>query len=157
MTGLVWTENLSRVRFKVSLEYFSPVLAQQWLTLMVSDLNDYMRTKERDESTRSIEYLQAQVEKSKVADLRNVFYQLIQEQTQKAMLAEAREEFVYKTLDKAIVPEIKSKPKRALICVIMTFIGGILSLFVVHVHHGMQIRKSILGLHFSHGPRPQLE
>jgi LPS O-antigen subunit length determinant protein (WzzB/FepE family) len=128
---------------KVSLEFYSPVLAQKWLTLLVADLNEYMRNKERDESQRSIEYLQAQVEKSKVADLRNVFYQLIQEQTQKAMLAEAREEFVYKTLDKAIVPELKSKPKRALIVIILTFIGGLLSLFVVHAMHAMQVRKTV--------------
>ena len=47
---------LGRLRFdresnagtvKVSLEYYSPVLAQKWLTLLVADLNHYMQQNEK--------------------------------------------------------------------------------------------------------------
>lgn len=123
----------------IAFEFYSAKLAQQWVSLLVKDLNEYMREKELKESRRSIEYLQAQIDKSNVAELRNLFYQLIQEQTQKAMLAEAREEFVYKIIDDAIVPEIKSKPKRAVLVVILTMVGGVLSILLVHLQHAMSV------------------
>lgn len=123
----------------ISFEFYSAKLAQQWVSLLVKDLNEYMRQKEQQESQRSIEYLRAQIEKSKVAELRNLFYQLIQEQTQKAMLAEVRDEFVYKVIDDAIVPEIKSKPKRAILVVVLTFVGGVLSILLVHLQHAIRV------------------
>lgn len=128
---------------KISFEFYSAKLAQQWVSLLVKDLNEYMRHKELQESQRSIEYLQAQIDKSRVAELRNLFYQLIQEQTQKAMLAEAREEFVYKVIDDAIVPEIKSKPKRAILVIVLTFAGGILSLLLVHLQHAIRVNLQL--------------
>lgn len=125
----------------VTLEFYSPVLAQKWLTLMVSDLNNYMREIEQRESKRSIEYLQKQIDKSDVAEVKNLFYQLIQEQTQKAMLAEARDEFVYKTIDAAIVPEKKSKPSRALLVVLVTFLGGVVAVILVNMLHFFQVGR----------------
>lgn len=121
----------------ITLEFYSPVLVQQWLTAMVAELNDYMRAQELERSKRSIDYLQKQIEQTDVAELQKVFYQLIQEQTKKAMLAEARNEYVFSTIDPAIVPEEKSAPSRALICVVLTMLGGIFSLFLVHLRHAI--------------------
>ncbi|NQZ07051.1 MAG: LPS O-antigen length regulator [Algicola sp.] len=123
---------------KVTLEYYSPYIAQQWLTLLVKELNSYMRDQQHRESARSIEYLNKQIENTQVAELRNVFYQLIQEQTKKAMLAEAREEFVFKTIDAAIVPERKSKPMRSVLVILFTAFGGLLSLFGVHAYQALK-------------------
>jgi LPS O-antigen subunit length determinant protein (WzzB/FepE family) len=125
----------------VAFEFYSPVLAQQWLTLLVKDLNAYMRDKEHRESARSIEYLNKQIANTQVAELRKVFFQLVQEQTKNAMLAEAREEFVFKTIDVAVVPEIKSKPFRAIIVIIITLFGGVLSLFSVHVFQAIRQKR----------------
>ena len=122
----------------VAFEFYSPFLAKEWVTLLVKDLNSYMRDQQHRESARSIDYLNKQIENTQVAELRNVFYQLIQEQTKNAMLAEAREEFVFKTIDAAIVPERKSKPMRAIMVIIMTALGGLLSLFGVHVYQALK-------------------
>lgn len=127
----------------ITFEYFSPHIAQQWLTLLVKDLNGYMRDIELKESQRSVEYLQTQIANTEVAELKNVFFQLIQEQLKKAMLAEVREEFVFKTIDVAIVPEKKSKPSRAVICIIITMLGGLFSLFLVHLRQALMGRKMI--------------
>jgi len=42
---------------------------------------------------------------------------------------------VFKTIDPAVVPEEKSEPKRALICVLGTLLGGMLSVLIVLVRH----------------------
>ena len=47
------------------------------------------------------------------------------------MLAEVRQEYVFKTIDPAVAPEEKSKPSRALICLIGAFFGAIFGVIIV--------------------------
>lgn len=51
------------------------------------------------------------------------------------MLANASPEYLFKTLDPAVVPELKAKPKRALIFVLGVLLGGMLGVLVVLVRH----------------------
>ena len=59
------------------------------------------------------------------------------------MLAEVRPEYVFKTIDPAIAPEKKSKPSRALICIIGTFIGGVLGVVLVAIRHFGKTRVAV--------------
>lgn len=47
------------------------------------------------------------------------------------MLANAQKEYVFKAVDSAVVPQEKSAPKRALICIAAIMIGGMLGVLVV--------------------------
>ena len=67
-----------------------------------------------------------------------MFFELIQSQTETVMLAEVRPEYVFKTIDPAVIPEEKSKPSRALICVLGTLLGGMLGVVVVLIRHYAQ-------------------
>ena len=51
------------------------------------------------------------------------------------MLAQVRPEYVFKTIDPAVVPEKKSKPQRALICVLGTLLGGMFAVVIVLLRH----------------------
>ena len=90
---------------------------------------------EESEAEKSIEYLKQQVANTSLADLQAMFFELIQSQTETVMLAEVRPEYVFKTIDPAVVPEEKSKPSRALICVLGTLLGGIFGVMTVLVRH----------------------
>ena len=59
-----------------------------------------------------------------------VFFQMIEEQLKNKMLAEVQDEFVFKVIDPGVIPEEKAGPKRALICVLATMLGGILSVLI---------------------------
>jgi uncharacterized protein involved in exopolysaccharide biosynthesis len=117
----------------VSVEYYSPQVAKQWVDLFISTINEYMRARKLEQVNRNIEYLTIQIEKTAIADMREVFYQLIEEQTKSKMLAEASPEYAFVTVSKAMVPEEKSKPKRALVCILGTLLGGMLSVLWVLV------------------------
>ena len=119
----------------VSIEHQSPVIAAQWVNWLVNDVNAAVRMQDVDEAERSIEYLKQQAAKTSLADLQTVFFELIQSQTETVMLAEVRPEYVFKTIDPAIVPEVKSKPSRALICVLGTLLGGMLGVVIVLIRH----------------------
>ena len=111
----------------ISIEYYSPQLAKQWAELFVRSINDYMRERKLQQVNRNIEYLTAQVEKTAIADMREVFYQIIEEQTKSKMLAEASPEYAFVTVSRAMVPEEESKPKRALISILGMLFGCVLS------------------------------
>jgi len=74
--------------------------------------------------------------------MKNVFYQLIEEQTKTMMLTEVSDEYVLKTIDPAQVPDKKDQPKRALIVVLGTMLGGMLSVLLVLIGHFTNNKKS---------------
>lgn len=115
----------------IAIEFYSPKLAKQWLSWLIVDINEFMRIEDKKEAQTSIEFLHKQLDNIKIANMETVFYQLIEEQTKNMMLAHVKAEYVLKTIDPAQVPEEKAKPKRAIIVVIGTLLGGILSILLV--------------------------
>ena len=119
----------------VSIEYYSPQIAKQWLDMYVSAVNAHMQQRQVDKVTNNINYLQAQIEKTSIAEMREVFYTIIEEQTKNKMVAEASPEYAFVAVSPSMVPEEKSQPKRALICILGTLLGGMLSVLLVLAMH----------------------
>ena len=111
---------------RISVEHYSPYIAKQWVDFLVEDINSEIKRQDVSEAKGSIVFLQDQLAATPLADLQTVFYQLIEEQTKTIMLANARPEYLFKTLDPAVVREEPSGPNRLLICVIGFFLGGLL-------------------------------
>jgi uncharacterized protein involved in exopolysaccharide biosynthesis len=116
---------------RLTVEYYSPQLAKQWAELLVKAINVNFKQRDRDEATKSIQYLQNKIQETPVSDMQAVFYQLIEEQTKALMLAEVNDEYVFKTLSPARAAEEKSKPKRVLVVILGLFLGGMLSVIIV--------------------------
>lgn len=110
----------------VSVELMSPTEAKKWATWLIEDVNHYMRERDTTEAAKSIEYLQGQLEKTSLAEMKQIFYQLIEEQTKSMMLAQVRDEYALKIIDPAVEPEKKISPKRSLICIVSGMFGGFL-------------------------------
>ncbi len=119
----------------VSIDHQSPVIAAQWVNWLVEDVNAAVKAQDVSEAEKSIEYLKQQIANTSLADLQAMFFELIQSQTETVMLAEVRPEYVFKTIDPAVIPEEKSKPSRALICVLGTLLGGMLGVVIVLIRH----------------------
>ena len=119
----------------VSIEYYSPQIAKQWVDMYVDAVNRFMQQRQVDKVTKNITYLQEQIEKTSIAEMQEVFYTIIEEQTKNKMLAEASPEYVFVAVSPSMVPEQKSQPKRALICILGTLLGGMLSVLLVLIMH----------------------
>jgi len=125
----------------IAIEHYSPYVAKQWVDWLVQDINNTIRNQEVQQAQRSIDYLLNQIEQTKLAELQMGFFELIQSQTETIMLANASPEYLFKTLDPAVVPELKAKPSRALICVLGGLLGGMLGVLVVLVRHFARFRN----------------
>lgn len=119
----------------VSIEYYSPLIAKQWVDMYVESINRFMQQRQVDKVTRNIAYLQEQIGKTSIAEMREVFYTIIEEQTKSKMLAEASPDYAFVAVSPSMVPEQKSQPQRALICISGTLLGGMLSVLLVLVMH----------------------
>jgi len=119
----------------MSVEYYSPQIAQQWLDMYISAINQHMQERQMAKVTRNIEYLEAQIAKTTIAEMKEVFYTIIEEQLKSKMLAEANPDYAFVAVSSSMVPEQKSQPKRALICILGTLLGGILSVLMVLIMH----------------------
>jgi len=115
----------------IKLSFFSPYIAKQWLVWLVEDLNNFIREQDQQNSRDSIDYLIKQLEKTKIANMETVFYQLIEDQTKNMMLTQINKEYVLKTVDPAQVPDKKDSPNRAIIIVLGLMLGGMFSILVV--------------------------
>ena len=119
----------------ISVEYFSPELAKEWVDRLVIGINQHMQSRKLEKVNINIQYLEAQIQKTSIAEMREVFYTIIEEQIKSKMLAEASPEYAFVTVSPAMVPEEKSQPKRALICILGTLLGGMLATLIVLVRH----------------------
>lgn len=119
----------------VSIEYYSPQIAKQWLDLYISAINKNMQMRQIEKVSNNISYLEAQIGKTSIAEMREVFYTLIAEQTKDKMVAEASPDYAFVAVSPSMVPEEKSQPQRALICILGTLLGGMLSVLLLSVKH----------------------
>ena len=129
------TEDKKSGFVSLSIAHYSPMVAQQWVTWLVEDTNNTLRAQDVAEAENSIAYLKTQVDATSLTDLQSRFFEMIQSQTETIMLAKVREEYAFKTVDPAVIPEQKDKPKRALICLLGTLLGGMLSVLWVLIRH----------------------
>jgi uncharacterized protein involved in exopolysaccharide biosynthesis len=125
------TEDKKTGMVRLSVEYYSPFLAKKWVDNLVKAINEEMKNRDLAEALRSIDYLKKQIELTNISDVKTMFYSLIEEQTKTVMLANVRNEYVFQTIDPAVIAEKKAKPQRLLIIIFIAIISFFLSVSVI--------------------------
>ncbi len=126
----------------LSIKSYSPLAAKQWVDTMMADLNAHMRRRDVSEAEARIRFLEEKLEQTNIAEMQQVFYQLIEGETRTVMMANAQAEYVFRSIDPAVVPQEKSEPKRGLLLVLAFLLGSILSaMTVISVHLGKRSRR----------------
>jgi LPS O-antigen subunit length determinant protein (WzzB/FepE family) len=125
----------------ISVKHQSPVVAQAWTELIVRELNEFFRVKDKAEATAAVEYLNAQMSQTSFAQIRQVIAQLLQQKIQQLTLIEVRDFYVFDYIDPPAVMEFKSEPVRSIICIISALFGALLGVFVVLIRHFSMKKK----------------
>ncbi|NJD31288.1 MAG: hypothetical protein FIB04_05315 [Gammaproteobacteria bacterium] len=105
-------------------------LAARWANLMVERVNRDLRARAIAESEASIEYLNSEVAKTGVVELRQSLYRLVENQVKTIMFAKVRSQYAFKVIDPAYVPDADKyvRPKRLamiLIGALAGLVGGL--------------------------------
>lgn len=125
--------NVSETRgvIAITITHLSPVAAKQWVTLLVSDLNEWMKSKELILLSEKIGTVKNKIDNSSNEELKALLLQRIEVQYKKKILIEEEDDFVLKTIDAAQVAKEKSGPRRAVMCVLATLLGCIFGVVIV--------------------------
>ena len=122
----------------VSIEHYSPYIAKKWVDMYVAAINLHMQNRQVIKTTKNIDYLEAQIQKTSIAEMRKVFYSIMEEQTKNKMLAEATPEYAFVVVSPTMIPEEKSQPARASLCILITSLGAMFSCLLILVIHRLR-------------------
>lgn len=115
----------------INLTYYSPHLAKEWLELLVKELNALWKIKKLNKSDKLLKGLTQKAEETNISELQEVFYNLIAEQTKTNLLTQVNEESVFESVGSVVLPEDKSAPSRALICILAFILSASVSSLII--------------------------
>ncbi len=121
----------------VGVEHISPVFAHDFLNLIINEVNKIVQQKDMNEAINSLNFLEQESINTQTKGVSDTINNLIQAQLEKKMLAKVRNEYLLMTIDKPFIPEKKSSPQRALICIIGTILGFLISCILIFVQNAL--------------------
>lgn len=124
----------------LSISWTDADLAAEWAMELVSRLNATMRMRALEDAERNIAYLRSQLESTNIGALRDAVARLLESELQKVMLARGEEEFAFRIVDPAQTPKLRYWPKRSLIVILATVVGGLLASIAALLSHAMAQR-----------------
>ena len=119
----------------IQVEHISPIFAKDFLALIIKEANTLKRKKDIDTSNKALRYLKEELSHTPLIEIKESINQLIEVQLETQMLANINEEYSLVIIEPPFIPEEKSKPNRAIICVLATILGGFLSVVIVLMWH----------------------
>jgi uncharacterized protein involved in exopolysaccharide biosynthesis len=125
----------------LNIEHISPLFAKELLDLIIRESNELLRKKDMEESKQGLRFLTSESSKTPFVTIKDSINDLIEVQLEMQMLAQIHQDYVLIEIDPPFIPEKKSKPSRALICILGTMLGGMLSVLIVLVRHYTYVEK----------------
>ena len=119
----------------LSVRHQSPLIAKKWTELTVTEINSFYREKDKSESQKAVEYLNNQISKTSLSEVKVVIAELLQKETQKLTLIEANQYYVFDYIDPPAVMEQRIKPRRSLISILGFALGILVGTFLVLVNN----------------------
>ena len=118
---------------KISFTSKSPIFAFNMLEMILAETNLFIKEDELKRVEDALKYLSSKLETVTTDETISTINQLIEVNLKKEALANINEEYFIKKIDYPFIAESKSSPNRAVICILLTFLGFLLSLAYVLV------------------------
>lgn len=116
---------------ELTYSHLSPIFAKNLLDIVVSEINSLQSEKDKIETMKAIDYLNNQVKLTNMQEVKDTIYIILESQIEKLMTSNIKSEYLVEVIDSSFIPEKKFKPSRALLVILATFFGLILSLVLI--------------------------
>ena len=114
----------------LSVRHVSPQIANDWIELIVRNINKSMSEVDKKNAKDSIDFLTNTLYNTNINSLKISINKLLENQLRKLMLASNEEVYVFRYIEKPIIAEEKSYPNRLLIVLLGLLIG--LVILIIH-------------------------
>lgn len=128
----------------VSMETKDPELSVHWVTRIVEMLNSTMRIDAMEKTEKSVAFLEQELRKTQIVEMQKSINQLIEAQIKSKMMANVSEEYAFKTLAPAVVPEKQVFPKRLIMLLGGTFLGLVFGVGLVFFRFIVESGSAVL-------------
>lgn len=125
----------------IAIEWKDAQMATEWANQMVAQLNQYLRQEAIARSERNLKYLNEELAHTQIEEMRKTLFDLIGHEQKNAMMANAQREFAFRVLDPAVVPDKKTKPKRAIIVLLAAVLASFIAMFVALIRDRRETTK----------------
>jgi uncharacterized protein involved in exopolysaccharide biosynthesis len=122
----------------LAVEWTDPEIAAAWVRELVHRINEGARRRDIHESQRKLDYLNQEMSKANLVELRQALSRLIEEQINAMMMAQAQEEYAFKVIDPPVVPKQRIWPKATLVVLVAMFLGGFVGTLVVLIRFALR-------------------
>jgi len=119
----------------------SPYAAKEMNDLILSEIDKFIKVKDVDESKKAIKYLEEEISKTRVPDVKDALSNMITQYMSKILTSEKSDSYVFNIIDQPYAPIEKYKPKRAIICIQVFIIFLFLELLLLYI--SFAINKAI--------------
>lgn len=113
--------------YTVTMRWRDRNLVAKWTNRYVAHLNSEIREKNMRETRLSIGFLEEKINETDVVEMRATLFSLVESQTRNLMLANVRQEYAFKVIDPAYIPEKRVAPNRAFILCLGCLLGFVLA------------------------------
>ena len=115
----------------ISIKHESPYIAKEWAELVVHEINNSFRAKDKREAESAMKFLNSQMALTSYTEIKQVVAQILKQKIQQLTLIEANDYYVFSYLDQPAVPRKKAEPSRFSICILGAILGFMLGILIV--------------------------
>jgi uncharacterized protein involved in exopolysaccharide biosynthesis len=117
----------------LTIEWTDPEVAVAWANTLVRDVNELMRARAVSEAEESIRFLSTEATKTNLVGVQQAAYRLIQSQLNRITLTKVREDYAFRVVDPATVPDERNyvRPRFGIIVPLGLVFGLSLGVFIV--------------------------
>lgn len=136
--------NMDENSITVAVCHPDPDMAAKIVEYFLTALNDHMSSEARRVVLVNRKYLEEQLDKTADPFIRQNIYNMIAQQIERSMTAEAKENFAFKVIDPPRAPDRTFKPKRMQIVLVSLFLSLFVAVAVVFVLENLEGWKIFL-------------
>ena len=103
--------------FTISFTSLSPFAAKEMTSYVLNEIDDYIKTKNIEEAQRAIEYLNTEISKSSIPEIKKALSSMVIQYISKLVIAEKSDQYLFNVIEMPYAPIEKFGPKRSVICV----------------------------------------
>ncbi|NJO12751.1 MAG: hypothetical protein HC872_03965 [Gammaproteobacteria bacterium] len=121
------TEDRKTGLVTLQLEWRNRLVAAQWANLLVERADRVLRRRAIEQADLAMVFLDKELQKTSVVELRQALFSAVERQTQKRMLATIRPEFAFRVVDPARASDERryARPAKLMLLLAGLFAGGV--------------------------------
>ena len=126
----------------IAIEHQSPKLAQEWVDIIVRQINQVMRDIDSQLAKKYIAYLSEASNTVKIQSVKESISRLLESQMNILMMSNSNDSYIFTLIDPPLISEEKLRPSRLIISLIGTLLGLMLSFIFITIQNFKQFYKN---------------